>query len=434
MFRFVLSIMFLFPLFAYGQTRNAVVADSVSHMSLPSASVFDCHGNVIGISNAHGRLPIISDNCYPIIIRYLGYKEKMISTPTSDTIFMQENISELPEVVVESKRHKVMHILAYVREYSTLTTYTDTVFLFREKMVDYMLVPDKNIKFKGWANPRILACKSYYRFTNAQGLDSVSDEGNYHFSWSDWIGIPTGTKLPERLQKLECGTDTLWGKYRPATIWMKNEDRVTVDVNVLADTTSRKWVSNLSGFLHKDNFEFENIRVRFRYENVVGDTISPLDIAGYSFNIESDGRGHDMFRFNRIDESFFVNTYAEFYILDKEYITIKEAKKWDNRKFDTDKIEIFEPLEAPSLEPSVLALIERVDIVNKEQIRLQQIPDQRLVSRYAGNRNFKIGNRVLSMLKRLVGISQIKSHRNRNKQWEEFTKEQIHKNNNKPQE
>ncbi len=77
-----------------------------------------------------------------------------------------------------------------------------------------------------------------------------------------------------------------------------------------------KWVPNLSGFFRR-NLDFENFRVRFNYGDVVGDTISPMDLAGYSFNIESRGRGHEMFRFNRVDEPCFVSTYAEVYILDK---------------------------------------------------------------------------------------------------------------------
>lgn len=66
---------------------------------------------------------------------------------------LSENVSELPEVIVESRRHLVLHILAYVRECSSLTTYDDTVFLFREKMVDYMLPSDKKVKFKDGQPP-----------------------------------------------------------------------------------------------------------------------------------------------------------------------------------------------------------------------------------------------------------------------------------------
>ncbi|WP_301059036.1 hypothetical protein, partial [uncultured Muribaculum sp.] len=134
---------------------------------MPGASIFDRQGNSIGISNSKGRTPYIADESYPITVRYLGFKERVVTAASDDTIALQEIVSELPEVVIESRSHKVMHILAYVREYSTLTTYTDTVFLFREKMVDYMLTPDKKSKFKGWSSPRIMACKSYYRFSNA---------------------------------------------------------------------------------------------------------------------------------------------------------------------------------------------------------------------------------------------------------------------------
>ena len=73
-----------------------------------------------------------------------------------------------------------------------------------------------------------------------------------------------------------------------------------------------------------------------------------------------------MFRFNRVDEPCFVSTYAEVYILDKEYITVKEAKKWDKHNFMTDEIGIYRPLEAPELQPSILDLMARVDNIDKE--------------------------------------------------------------------
>lgn len=71
----------------------------------------------------------------------------VLESEVSDTVFLRESKAQLSEIVVESRRHKVLHMLAYVREYSTMTSYTDTVFLFREKMVDYMLTPDGSVKF-----------------------------------------------------------------------------------------------------------------------------------------------------------------------------------------------------------------------------------------------------------------------------------------------
>lgn len=138
------------------RAQRTVVADSVTRLSLPSASVFDRDGRFAGISRADGRLPYVSPAAYPLTIRYIGYKEKVVPMTGNDTIFMQELSRELSEVVVESRSHKVLHMLAYVREYSTLTTYTDTVSLFREKMVDYMLPEGDTGSFKGWSNPGCL--------------------------------------------------------------------------------------------------------------------------------------------------------------------------------------------------------------------------------------------------------------------------------------
>lgn len=116
----------------------------------------------------------------------------------------------------------------------------------------------------------------------------------------------------------------------------------------------------------------------------MGDSISKYDLDGYSFSIESKGRGREMFRFNKINEPFFVSTNAEVYILDKEYITVKEAKEWDKRNFDVDEIGIYEPLEAPPLSLSTLNLVERVNLLDKDKIRLDFMPDHRLMGNNSG--------------------------------------------------
>lgn len=112
---------------------HPIVADSVTLRPLPGASVFNRHGSLIGITSAGGKSPYISPSNYPITVRYLGYKEASLTHADTDTIFLTQTTATLPEVVIESRQHKLLHLLAYVREYSTLTTYTDTVFLFREK-------------------------------------------------------------------------------------------------------------------------------------------------------------------------------------------------------------------------------------------------------------------------------------------------------------
>lgn len=406
---------------------DVIVVDSATHVPLPNASIYDKDGTPVGLSNSNGAVPKITRNRYPITVRYLGFNDKTVMFGDKDTIFLSEKVSELPEVIVKSSRKRLLHILAYVREYSTLATYTDTIFLFREKMVDYMLPSYNKIKFKGWTYPRVLTCKSYYRFTNNNGLDSVSDVGQHHFSWSDWIGMPPEVSIPLRIRNSQISADTLCGKYSPTEIWHKSNDQIRVDVDVLADTVSRKWVPSLANFFRR-GLDYEKFKVTFNYDNVMGDSISKLDLEGYSFSIESKGRGREMFRFNKIDEPFFVSTNADVYILDKEYITVNEAKEWDKRDFDVDEIGIYEPLEAPALSLSTLNLIERVNLLDKDKIRLDFLPDHRLMGSNSGRRNFRIGRRALFLLKQVTGITLYKSHKNFNNNWNSFRKKQIRRN------
>lgn len=406
------------------QTRpHAVVADSATHEPLPNASVFDRYGNVAGMCNSKGTMPYVSPSSYPIVVRYLGYKERMVSHADADTIFMQEAPTLLPEMVFESREKKALHMLAYIREYSTLSTYTDTVFLFREKMADYMLPPDKMSKYRGWSSPRMLKSKSYYRFTNSMGLDSVSDASGYHFSWSDWVGVNRTEPIPAALLAGPCGSDTLRGKYSPTEVWTKTNDRVSVSVDVLADTASRKWVPRLTGFFERQ-LDFEHFKIQFNYDNVVDAHVSPKELAGYSYNIESRGRAREMFKFNRPYEPYFVTTYAEIYLIDKEYISIKEAKQWENHKFyaNVDAIQIIEPDEAPELQPSIKQLVARVNSIDHDKVRLDYVPDPRIGyrSKNAG-RNATIGHRALSLLKQLTGITSYKENKRRKADWKKFT-------------
>lgn len=406
---------------------EVIVVDSATNVALPNASIYDKDGTPVGLSNSKGVIPKIARSRYPITVRYLGFNDKSVMYGSNDTVFLSESVSELPEMIVESSRHRVLHILAYVREYSTLSTYTDTIFLFREKMVDYMLPSDNKVKFDGWSSPRVLTCKSYYRFTNNNGLDSVSDTSQHHFTWSDWIAIPPEVSMPMRIKSSRISADTLFGKYNPTEIWRRNNDRIRIDIDVLADTISRKWVPKLAYFFRR-GLDYNKFKVSFNYDNIEGNSLSGFDLDGYSFTIESKGRGREMFRFNKINEPFFVSTNAEVYILDKEHITVKEAKKWEKRDFDVDEIGIYEPMDAPQLSAAILDLVERVDLLDKHKIRLDFIPDHRLMGSNSGRRNLRIGRRALLLLKQATGITFFKSHKNFNNNWAKFRKEQIRKN------
>lgn len=361
-----------------------------------------------------------------VIVSAIGCQaEELRRTSSAKSV----KVTELPELEVKTRKSRVLHMLAYMREVSTMTTIHDTVFLFREKLVDYMFNPDKKIKFKGWSNPRTLKTRSFFRFSDADGLDSVSDVCDHHFSWSDWIGVNPGGRLPARIRNITVGNDTINARFRPAVLWKRDKDRVSVGIDVLADTLTYRWVPDISWFFQKD-IDFYEMKVNLEYDNVLSDFLSPADLTGYSFYIESNGRGRDMFRFGRGNVPYYVKTDARVYILDKEYITIKDAKKWKNWKIDEDEIEIYEPADAPDLTPEILALIDRVERIDKKSIIIDNIPDQRMISKHFEhrNRNFSFGRRALQMLKGAVGISSYKGNRNMKRNWKDFHDGQLLKN------
>lgn len=409
----------------YAEKRKAiVVVDSVTSLPLASASVFDKNGKFMGASSSKGVIAFVSRSDFPINVRYIGFKEKMIEDSELDTIFMQESITELPEVIVASKQRKMLHILAYTREYSTLSTYTDTVSMFREKMVDFMIPDDDGNRNKGWRNPRVLNSKSYYLYTNSEHLDSVTDRCNYHFTWSDWVGILPPTELPEKLALSDITTDTLYGKYSPREIWFKNEDRVRLNVDVLADRRSRKWVPNFGQFF-QNNVDFDRFTLQLNYNNVIGGMLNPSDLSGYSFNIESRGRGHGMFKFNKVDEPFYVTTYTEVYILDKEYITMKEARKWERNLSAGEKLDIYVSPDAPPLDDATLQLIARVDTINHKGVQQTLAADKMMIGREEIKRNF--GQRALREIKGWFGIDYIVGTRKKKKEWQDFRMNQLRK-------
>lgn len=284
---------------------------------------------------------------------------------------------ELPELEVSAKNRDVLHILGYVREYSTLTTYSDTVILFREKWVDFMAPAGKKKGVDWWLTPRILSSKSYYRFTNSSGLDSVSDRFHQHFSWSDWVGLIGSASLPDKLRYSDLATDTLYGRYSPTEIWSRKGDDVTLDINVLADTLSRKWVPNIRSFFRNDT-DFERFDIKYRFSQVQDCQASTRDITSFSFNIESQGRGTDSFRFGRRGEPYFVTTYAETYIADQEYISLKEARRWQKRSFMTEDLLLLPPKEVPALNVETAELIARVEQIDHVKLKLEAKGDKRL--------------------------------------------------------
>ncbi len=311
---------------------------------------------------------------------------------------------DLDEVVVESAKRPVLHMLAYVREYSTLSTYDDTVRLFREKYVDFMLPPDNWKKHAGWTRPRPLASRSYYRFTDAHGKDSVSDAFPEHFSWSDWTSIFRRRDLHPRLRGIREGTDTLPGRYGAAEIWRREGDRIDITVDLLADPVARSWIPSMAGFLDGD-IDFQRLKVHYRLDNIDDAGLSARDISCVTYEIESDGRGRNLSRLLKTGGGKpCVTTRCDIYIIDKEYISAKEAREWERGIGRAGDIEILPPPEAPELSPQTIELMARVDNLDRDAVRLAREADRRLASFKPSEYKLTIVRVVKSLIKKVKNL------------------------------
>ncbi len=302
------------------------------------------------------------------------------ATPTVvDTAPLDPIPYELPEVKVSTKHRPILHLTGYVRELSTMTSSSDTLMLYREKWVDFMIPTGKEKKYKGWTDARLLKTKSYYKWTDADGLDSVSDRTNHHFSWSDWVSLPRRVNLPYIIGGNRLGTDTIMGKYSPTEIWSRDSAGINVTVNVLADSTRRKWTPRLAGPLWRDT-EFERLVMDYRFSDTDTFSVKPQNLDRLSCRIESMGRGHDMFRFKHYqDPILYVSTYFDLTITDREYLTVKDArrKEKDQTLAIQDAMLIFESERVPR-DSVITDLIARVNAIDHDARRLGMDFDTRV--------------------------------------------------------
>ncbi len=306
---------------------------------------------------------------------------------------------ELPEVTVKSKNHKYLHVLGYLREYSSLFNNTDTIFLYREKIIDFMLPTSKRGKSRGWTAPRLLASRSYFQFTDSEGLDSVSDYFSTHFSLSDWIGLPGNFSLPAKLRDTESANDTVMGRYRPVMIWQKNDDNVSFIIDVMAAQTPPVRIPGLSNLISR-NPDCDNLLINYKFENVYYDTIIASNFSGMTFHVGPCGKGNSMRRVFHSQEPSYAETYAELYIAGREYMTEAEAARCTKHPPQKDQLSFTPPPEAPELHAYILRLISRVEAIDHADIRRKEKPDER----YAGIEDLTKKYTLIGWLKSLIGL------------------------------
>lgn len=320
-----------------------------------------------------------------------------------------EKATVLPTLVVKPRKYKMVHLISYVREYSTLSTYYDTVQLFREKTVDFMIPASKGAR-GGWLRPRLLASRSYYRFANWEGLDSVSDRFREHFSWSDWVELFNRTDLPMSMRgdELADAIDTIRCDGRVSAVWRRtDDDAVTLDLDLLADSSNRRWMPAFAGFLDgRDDTEFRHLLLKYYFTDIDSKSVSPLNLSRFDVDIRSGGRGRSLKHIFHTSDTIFVDTHAEFYITDVEYLDGSQARRWEKHPPKSLEIGIHAPDDAPALTPLYATIVERVGGIDHDKLRVEQETDKLLIGPRYNNllkKNYGPMRQLWEAVKKLPG-------------------------------
>lgn len=357
-FSIIISMSILLGAADAGASR---LVDAATNAPLPLASITDRSGNVVGMTDKSGLIPELQQDRYPITFNYMGYASMQIQGPTADDVKMMPQDYELPEIVIIPGSHPLLHLTGYMREVTSILSSSDSVTIFKESVVDFM-VPVEKSKVKGWKKARELASRTYVRMSDSSGLDSVSTNHEYEFMlWGNGINlIPSAAKIPDKFKGTDVASDTVMGKYYPKLIRWKNGDVIRWYDDALADEKNHittPLVLKLFGL----TTDVTEISENFVFDTPDGDSITPADLRQVSITIDMLAKGK-LFK-KAFDSSSPVNvrTYMELYLTDREYLSEADGKEL---KKDTPAIEpsrIMAPTNANPLHPAIVRIVERVN-------------------------------------------------------------------------
>lgn len=326
---------------------------------LARASVFAANGSIAGVCGDDGSIPDFPASLYPLTIRYVGFEPAVIATPATTDVTMRPVSYDLPELVIDNKSRNVLHLIGYMREYSTMATTRDTSLLYSEKVVDFMIPREKVKKLKGWTSPRVLARRDYVLYTNAEGLDSVGREVDDTFSLSDLVDIiKDRITVPDSLLDGSARAATVAGKYTPRMEWRRVGADYTLDIDALGDKKDHRWSPNILKLFGLTT-DFSEFYTTYLFNDLSGGTISAENVSRATFGIKAYCRGK-MFRWaTGSKEPFNLNSYYEFYVTDRQYLTPEEAIEWKNNP--PTRLEIAAPEGVMPPDAATMRLVERVN-------------------------------------------------------------------------
>ncbi len=141
-FSIIVSVTILLGAFDANAIR---LIDAETKTFLPLASITDRSGNVVGMTDKSGEIPLLPKERYPITFNYMGYEPLQLNKVADEDVKMILQEYELPEIVISPGARPLLHLTGYMRELTSVLSSSDSVTIFKESVVDF-LVPVKKQK------------------------------------------------------------------------------------------------------------------------------------------------------------------------------------------------------------------------------------------------------------------------------------------------
>ena len=314
----------------YNVASATTVLDASTRQPLPKASIFDYKGNFIAVTDNNGVIPsTVSKSAFPINIRYVGYNPVDVENPAVETVELEEAIYTLPEITIDDKSRNMLDLTAYVREYGSGTTDTDSIIQYSEQIVDFMLPRTKKAKFKGWKDARVLAERSYReKITNGKDTFTYheNDKGRgFGFKYMDKYILPDAIAAGNSI------SETIMGKHFPKEEWKVRGDHYYLRKDELADKKDHK-ISPVFAKMLGMTMDFNTQEYTYVFDGnkdgrKIDKEFTAEDVTSASGTWEIVFSGKVTKWAFESKEPVIFNHYAEVFIIDRAYLTADEARE-----------------------------------------------------------------------------------------------------------
>jgi hypothetical protein len=340
---------------AYSQQR---VIDATDSIPVSAASIFDFDGNVVGYTMADGIFSEIPETAYPITIRCLGYEPLVIAEPKDTVWQMKQCFYDMPELVIVPGDRNVMKQILYIRNYFSLCNEIDTVTHFVEEMAYRYVSATEDAKIDVGSQIHSASCRSFSQH-KVGDLDSVAYEENS----KSFFMTSTLTKLSskeilvhESLKNDSTGYYEKKGKSGLALVQRLSNGVFTFKEDLLADKknhTLSPWPLKLLGFTLEINQFYTTNAFSINEDG----KYYPKDLLEAGFMMEAEGRGKYIRMALDSKTPVTVRTMTEIYVVDRDFLTLEEAKEESAK--EAPKMDFIIPSNVPALNEATRRLVER---------------------------------------------------------------------------